>query len=471
MLTKQGQRTTWIGSLARFHNLKSFREFWDLLTWDDIDRIAALPSLLFLTMPLMYMILNRNPDLKWNFEDLGEWVFQICTYTGTAAIFLIVGKWCTDRSSLKLYSRQNRISAGCFLAFFLLIFITTDVHGISDYAYSGVAFHGETLAVYTQYVLIFLFPAACIRTPHVKRFLIRYGILSSMVMGFASLVDKYVMPLASHQITWAGQFSGVFYNPNHYAYYLSFTILLSVCAAAWGKKMVWRIIGFISYAVQLVVLILNNTLGSYLAVFLGMLLVCIMERIIHKKVSLCTVLLFCSFFVISILVTLFNADILNSILEFGFDIRRLFGDDPDKLNAGTGRAILWYYTLIYISEKPLLGYGIEGIADRLSYEGGLARTHNLYLEYAAFFGVPAALCFITGIFCNFLNGLKQKASLDKYTLTALAATFSFAFSALFGISIFYTTPYFFMLIGLSFTILPKQAETGSAEPASGADQE
>lgn len=471
MQTSHTKRTTWFSSLARFHQAKTLGEFWQLVTWEDIDRVSVFPSLIVLTMPIFYLIFNSLPGYRWSYEDLGDWIFQMCTYTGILAILLIAAKWFTDRSSLKIYSRQNIISAGCFLAFFLLIFISTDVNGVSYYAYTGYSFHHETLVTYAGYVLFFLFPAGCIRTPKVKHFVICYAILTSMALGIAVLIDAFLIEIYPLRIAWAGGYSAVFYNPNHYGYYLSFTILLSAGAAAWSERLAWRIIGWISYAVQLVVLILNNTLGSYLAVFAGMILVCIMERIVRQKLSRRTILLFCSFFVISILVTLFNADILNSILEFGFDIRRLFGDDPDKLNAGTGRAILWYYTLIYISEKPLLGYGVEGIADRLSRDCELTRPHNVYMEFAAFFGVPAALCFITGIFHNFLNGLKQKLSLDIDTMTALAATFSFAFSALFGISIFYTTPYFFMLIGLSFTILPKQAEKGSAEPASGADQE
>ncbi len=471
MQTSHTKRTSWFRSLARFHNVETFREFWQLVTWEDIDHICAVPSLLVLAMPVLYFLFNSRPDQHWSYLDLGDWIFQICTCTGIVAILLVAVRWYTDRSSLKIYSRQNIISAGCFLAFLLLIFISADVNGLSDYACFGLSFHRETLLTFAGYVLIFLFPAACIRSLSVKSFILRFAILTSMVLGIAQLIDSYLIPLEALRYAWIGGNSGVFYNPNHYGYYLSFTILLSAGAAAWSERLAWRIIGWISYAVQLVVLILNNSLGSYLAVFAGMILVCIMERIVRQKLSRRTILLFCSFFVISILVTLFNADILNSILEFGFDLRRLLGNDPDKLNGGSGRAILWYYTLIYISEKPLLGYGVEGIADQLSRDGGLARTHNLYLEYAAFFGVPAALCFITGIFHNFLNGLKQKLSLDIDTMTALAATFSFAFSALFGISIFYTTPYFFMLIGLSFTILPKQAEKGSAEPASGADQE
>lgn len=112
---------------------------------------------------------------------------------------------------------------------------------------------------------------------------------------------------------------------------------------------------------------------------------------------------------------------------------------------------LWRLTIDRIREKPIFGHGVEGIADYLSENFGNNRTHNEYLQYTAFFGIPAAISYVVGVFCVFLAGLKQKTKLDPEMLIALSADFGYCVSAFFGNTMFYTAPYFFMFLGLGFS--------------------
>ena len=109
-----------------------------------------------------------------------------------------------------------------------------------------------------------------------------------------------------------------------------------------------------------------------------------------------------------------------------------------------------------IKEHPIFGYGIEGqkrMAEELGivgqYEIGTS-THNDFLQYAVFFGIPAALVYICGVFSVFLNGLKNRLHLDNYALAGFVGAFAYLVSSAVGVSMHYTTPYMFILLGIAF---------------------
>ena len=438
----------------RFRRIKSFRDFWNALTWRDIECIAALPALIFFLCPLyfFYRVLDPNRWIMWAY--VSDTIYFLCVVTGVPALLLAIGKCCCDRTILRQYSRQNRITAGCFLIFVLLMILHTDIYGWSELEIFGNEMNYESTLTYLSYFLIFFWCSAIIRSSEVKRIIVYFGLLTSLQQGVLNLIDGLVCPLSPMRIAWPGGYSSVYFNPNHYGYYLTVGIMLSVGVAAWDKQRVWRILGALSFAVQSVVLNLNNTLGCFLAVLVGIVFMAIMDRIVKRKISRRVILLFCAYIGLAVFVSVFDRNIFDSIREFGFDLSKLLHDSDDKMLGGSGRVVLWYYTILFIIEKPLLGYGVEGIAGRLSDAAGLVRAHNIYLEYTSFFGIPAMLLFLIGIFCIFLNGLKKKAVLDDAVMTILAAAFGFAVSGCFGISIFYTTPYFFILLGLGFSIIP-----------------
>jgi O-antigen ligase len=131
------------------------------------------------------------------------------------------------------------------------------------------------------------------------------------------------------------------------------------------------------------------------------------------------------------------------------DIVKIINNDIHAGLAGTGRWRRWTHTVQYIGERPFFGWGSEGIFDLLKEETGGSRPHNEYLQYAAFFGIPAALCYIAGVVSVFVKGIKKRAEIDIYTFAALVASFGYLVSALFGNTMSYTAPYFFIMLGLA----------------------
>ncbi len=439
----------------RFRHIKSFREFWNVLTWRDVEWAAALPGIVFWLLPIIYMSFIHFPLYWMGWRHVGGFAYFVSAVTGILSLLLAIGKCCNDRTILKGFSRQNVVTAVCFLALFILMLVASAANGWGSFVFIGYAEHRESLMTFLSYVMIFFLPAACIRSADIKQFLLYFAMLNSFQLGLLTLLEGLgIREDYAFRMAESAPYTGIFLNTNHYGYYLTATLLLSAGVAAWDKQCVWRVLGALSFVVQTVVLTLNNSLGSFLAVLIGLPFMAIMYRIVYRRHSHRMGLILCAYIALWLLVSIWNQDILNSIKEFGLDLSKLFHQDDDMMSAGSGRIALWYYAMTFIMEKPLLGYGVEGIGPLMGPVVGLARPHNLYMEFAAFFGIPAALCLIVGMFFEFLNGLKRKAILDVYNMTVLGAIFGFAFTAFFGITIFYTTPYFFILLGLGFSIIP-----------------
>ena len=76
------------------------------------------------------------------------------------------------------------------------------------------------------------------------------------------------------------------------------------------------------------------------------------------------------------------------------------------------------------------------------------RPHNEFLQYSAFFGIPATVFYVAGILAIYLKALKNKYKLDIYAKASLITAFAYLVSSLFGNTMYYTTPYLFILLGI-----------------------
>ena len=128
----------------------------------------------------------------------------------------------------------------------------------------------------------------------------------------------------------------------------------------------------------------------------------------------------------------------------------------EPMNTAKSRLILWIETIKCAFERPLVGYGTEGIKDHLAQFTGDERTHNEFLQYFGFYGIPAGICYFSAVMSVFIHGLKNKKKLSKYEIAALAVAFAYCVSAFFGSSRTYTAPYLFIFLGLGFGICNKQ---------------
>ena len=120
----------------------------------------------------------------------------------------------------------------------------------------------------------------------------------------------------------------------------------------------------------------------------------------------------------------------------------------DTTYIGHGRWTLWEITLGYIADAPFFGYGCEGLSETLYDYVEIANPHNEPLTYAASFGIPAAVLYVLGCISAILKGFRGDKAGNSCMIAAFAAM-GYLLSSLFGVAVFYTAPYFFILMGLA----------------------
>ena len=173
-----------------------------------------------------------------------------------------------------------------------------------------------------------------------------------------------------------------------------------------------------------------------------------------------TILLLSSLIVLAVISILIpgKADVISGTFSSLInDVSAVLHQSEDAAAAGHNRWLLWTETWKYIVKKPLLGYGCEGFSDVLMDSLGRANPHNEVLAYAAQFGIPAAMFYVLSIMALLIRPfLKHKNaetkngdSMDGSCCAGLLAAFGYFISSLFGVTMFYTLPFFFIFLGLS----------------------
>jgi O-antigen ligase len=163
-----------------------------------------------------------------------------------------------------------------------------------------------------------------------------------------------------------------------------------------------------------------------------------------------TLISFGVFWAVTFFMHIWFPEILTSFLQFFVDIESVSKDPLHSDDAGTNRWVLWKAAVEQIGKRPIFGFGNEGIGEALLAVGDNNRPHNEFLQYAAFYGIPAAVLYICGIMSVFLKAYRHRATLDASSLICLIAAFAYLFSSLFGNTMFYTAPFLFLFLGMGY---------------------
>jgi hypothetical protein len=109
---------------------------------------------------------------------------------------------------------------------------------------------------------------------------------------------------------------------------------------------------------------------------------------------------------------------------------------------------LWRDTIQRITERPIFGFGPEGlVGDHEITNGG--SPHNEFLQIAAFLGIPGLLLYLSAIFSLAYKQIRQAKALSPMVVVAIGATGAYLFSSCFGNPVFNSVPYFWLFFGMS----------------------
>ncbi len=433
---------------------KNFGELVDNFPQSYIEFMAFFPLFLFMLVPIIQLIHDfispYSHPVSYATKIMG--VF-ICALTfGVIALLLYICKKIRKDGKPSFKSvLKNNVPFIFFLFVIIMMIISTIINGFTYEALYGDGYRRESLFYFIGYFALY-FPCAIIVSNQKLRAAIFYTLISTSIpMAFLVLLDHRFVKLSAFQLS--SGVSGVFHQFNHYGYYLIVVILSSAVLFVKEKKISLRILCMVSFILNNITLIVNNTFGCYLACFIALIFACVIISIADKKLNWLSIAVFALFILITLVMSFWTDTVFSNFVTFKNDIGNV-AENPDNAgNAGTGRWTLWTHTAEYIKEKPLFGFGVDGISQRLSSDtnGVNNRPHNEFLEYAVFFGIPAAIAYICGVFSVFLKGLKNRRKLDIYALAAFAAAFAYLVSSIFGNTMYYTAPFLFIMLGLAIS--------------------
>ena len=361
----------------------------------------------------------------------------ILVITGKAAGLLITRK---GELSISSIFRNNPT-----MVFFLLCCLGIIASALWNQNVSvnatGDLYRSESLLTVLSYFLVFYLMSVFVADESDKQKIAFITVVVSAVAAIHTIIVRIVEPDVP-------RYSSLFFHFNHYGYYLAIHIMISAGLCIHSRSKVIRIISGIIMCLNTIVLNLNDTFGAWFGVFFAWILLFVID-FVCKRNRKQTVIVFAVFLTATAVSCLITPNLINSIRQF-------FTDDvhgvviDENISTGSSRWQMWKVALQCIREKPIFGWGNEGIDDIIFETIGQTRPHNEYLQYAAFYGIPTGICYFAGCLFVFLRALKERSSLSGTRIVCLTAAFAYLVSAFFGNTMFYTTPFLFILLGLSW---------------------
>ena len=242
-------------------------------------------------------------------------------------------------------------------------------------------------------------------------------------------------------------YNGIFTNANHFGYYLSISVIVMIFLTLYEKNTIKKIIYYTMMTISFIMIIANDTFGSYLGVLVGLIFISIYSLIKKKNSQLIYIVLL--FFVLSFMVGTTNGSIVkNNFCQLFSDLNIIKNSNDKKLieKTGSSRTKLWKYTYKLVKKNPWFGVGPNIVAEYYWKDGiGEGVPHNFILEMASYNGIPALIVYLALLGYIFIRCLING---DKYNMALLTCMASYLTSAFFGNMFFNNSPNFVIVMGM-----------------------
>lgn len=376
-------------------------------------------------------------------------------------ILLLVRFWQHRKGLLKCWANHPTLILFALLACWMFL----SQYVIHENRSLPPALIHETASLQIKYILCFLPLGLMLRSAKMKQLLFcELLCISGALVPTAFFLWRNLRATVLVQ-SWYPQMSCFFTNTNYYGYYLSTLIGLAAAMFAGATTVRCRLFYGIILAANSVALYYNNTLGAWIASVCacGFLIVALRIRdgMFHPWAAASLGIVLLGLILPGIAQALgggiSHGNLMGNCSQFASNVGNIIFDSSSEasMRAGSGRWIIWMRCLTLIKAHPWFGIGFEGITvlDIISYVTN-ARPHNEVMQYALFYGIPAGVLYTFGCLGVYLRAIRRRAQLDNLTLAALTAAFGYLAGSQFGHTVYNTTPYLFIMLGLGYVSSP-----------------
>ena len=346
------------------------------------------------------------------------------------------------QADLSWPDRAIPLLLGLLLAWSALSWLMSDNRLL---AWWGDAYRRDGLMSYLLYGGIFAVAWQLRGKLQVRRVLVTLTAVSAGLAALAVL-DLEAMNRTLHLT----QVTSVFYNANHYGYFLALTapgalFLLAEHSMKLSRKLsVLAAFGLITASLNL-----NQSLGPFLGVVVALMFVLAVTCWLRQPVG--PVLLVIGLFAaVSVLVNLIQPRLLADLLRLSRDTQLIVDGAPEAMTAGSSRWILWVNGMQMALERPLLGFGPDNLGAVYLARGiTIDRPHNELIQLAASLGFPSVIFYLLALLAVAVDFIRNRARMGASETALLTMVAAYFVSSLVGNSMFYTTPFYFCVLGLA----------------------
>ncbi len=463
----------------RLNSLKTLAELFQVLPEKSpAVTSCSLMSLLAVLPALATLVFSRGGEIT----DWYHWLFMMMKIIGNLGLLFAVFMffWRRYRKGNRTVSLWVYVKLNGLWIFLLAMLgwsiLSTLFSTNPTLSFAGDSYRKDGLESYLAYAGIFALALQLREQKHVM-------LVLNLFAGSAALL-AFVGWLNHPQVNETFQITpekSIFCNSNHYGYYICMSIMAAVLLFAADRLVArrkWLVRGLLllhglELALLAHALIQSQTLGALLAVALALIALIVLAFWVNRKRAWLVVL--------ATLIVIGSAAISNNAWNFSSESSRLFADfsvisetiageavDQDAINrVGSGRGKLLISAVSFIAERPVFGYGPDNLGARYREAGVLNndRPHNEIIQFAASLGIPAALFYLLALFFHLRLFITNFKRLDMAVLCAYGIVGAYLISSLFGNTLYYTSPFYFMLLGISGALMRPLANKREVVPA------
>lgn len=439
------------------HQMKKISELIDYIPMQSIERVAAVLLIIWVLSPIIIMFsYNYNSTegtglpLLLIFRHIFWYeILQTIGFLGCILNIVIFSKSIikakSEEVSIKQYIRNN-----LFFVFLCLMLIWSIFSCIASenfhISFNGTQYRKEGIITYFTYCGI-LGCGYIIRNKKYIKHILEIFTLSATILSILMLINSKTL----NEFLGFSVRSTVFLQFNHFGYYLCMSLMCSLILIQIDIKSSPKLIARLAvFAIITSALIKNESLGPYLAVVVGLISSISLITWLDKRFLKRTLIAVGMFAIVTVTINISNSHLYKDIWTLGGDITKIVKETPDVDKAGTGRWILWRNGVRFISEKPLFGYGPDNLGDQYAkVKVGTDRAHNEIIQYAASLGIPAAIFYVMAMMNYFIVFIRNRKKISIVEIGMFCAVVAYLVSSMFGNTMYYTSPFFFMILGIS----------------------
>jgi len=444
----------------RLKECKTLKEIYLVLGNKPFEVIAIILLLIWIIMPLISTVnqieiaFNENYDMARAFVITSDYQHNIQSLgliTLEFAVVYLLGRIILNKGQL-LKKIKSEPWHYFLLAMLLWSCICTMLSDDSHTSFFGTGYRFEGLQTYFYYAAVYVCALVVANGKWRKHLLGLFSFVGNVV---AILVVMQDYGIGFWKDVFAGQLAAMFFHFNHTGYFMNMTIVCTMGMYLFSESRKWRIWYLLSMLIQVFGLLVNSTFGAFLGSCCALVMLLVFFVRFYKKPALR--MLAPVLVIIALSIASYFGYIPNSRGEdMRYNAQMVSGgaedvvtDADDAWLAGHGRIRLWTLGLQMIPKRPIFGYGPEQLDSELAQFMWLDRPDNEFIQYAIFLGVPGLTFYLIALIWLFLHQWIRLKELDVTTVVAAGCVIAYLVSALFGNSMFYTTPYLFMFLAFA----------------------